>query len=240
MSERLSSQPNRVISTTIAIALSATALAGCEASPPPQKPTAATAEYDAFGSPSQVNMLSERAHTAERASRAQIDNRPAIFAAHIGTALFESTYPTSVEPSARDAVANQDQAPATATAPRRFFFVSGIASAKYSHMIAKAKSQATEIALLEYNIGKQLGLSDSQIGCEQNITLVESGNEVTARNPSGAYGLQQALPGNKMASAGADWRTNPSTQIKWGYDYEINRYGSPCGAWNYWEQNSSY
>lgn len=234
MIERLSNQPNRAITATVAAALSAAALAGCEASPPPQKPTAATAEYDAFGLPSQVNML------AERASRAQIDDRPAIFAAHIGSALFESAYPTSVEPSARAAVANQDQAPATSAAPRRFFFVSGIAGAKYSHMTAKAKAQATEIALLEYNTGKQLGLSDSQIGCEQNITLVESGNEVTARNPSGAYGLQQALPGNKMASAGADWRTDPSTQIKWGYNYEINRYGSPCGAWNYWEQNSSY
>ena len=48
---------------------------------------------------------------------------------------------------------------------------------------------------------------------------------------SGAYGLVQALPGSKMASAGADWQTNPATQIKWGLNYMNERYGSPCGAW---------
>lgn len=47
---------------------------------------------------------------------------------------------------------------------------------------------------------------------------------------SGAYGIPQALPGTKMASAGADWRTNPATQIKWGIGYISGRYGTPCGA----------
>lgn len=47
---------------------------------------------------------------------------------------------------------------------------------------------------------------------------------------SGAYGLPQALPGHKMASAGSDWRTNPWTQIKWMMSYTITRYGGPCEA----------
>ena len=48
---------------------------------------------------------------------------------------------------------------------------------------------------------------------------------------SGAYGIPQALPGDKMASAGADWATNPATQIAWGLGYIEGSYGTPCGAW---------
>ncbi|MGV9182972.1 aggregation-promoting factor C-terminal-like domain-containing protein [Arcanobacterium canis] len=59
----------------------------------------------------------------------------------------------------------------------------------------------------------------------------ESNWRYDVANPSsGAYGIPQALPGSKMASAGADWRTNPATQIKWGLGYIKARYGSPAGA----------
>ena len=47
---------------------------------------------------------------------------------------------------------------------------------------------------------------------------------------SGAYGLPQALPGHKMASAGADWQTNPKTQIAWMRGYVNSRYGGSCNA----------
>ncbi len=57
---------------------------------------------------------------------------------------------------------------------------------------------------------------------------------------SGAYGLVQALPASKMASAGSDWKTNPATQIEWGLDYMNDRYGSPCGAWKFWQANHWY
>ena len=74
-----------------------------------------------------------------------------------------------------------------------------------------------------------------------NIVKHESGWDVDATNASsGAYGLVQALPGNKMASAGADWRINPATQIKWGLNYMNSRYGSPCEAWSFWQANSWY
>ncbi|WP_409472420.1 transglycosylase SLT domain-containing protein [Streptomyces sp. HC307] len=69
----------------------------------------------------------------------------------------------------------------------------------------------------------------------------ESGWDVDATNPSsGAYGLVQALPGSKMAAAGADWKTNAKTQIKWGLDYMNSRYGSPTGAWSFWQANGWY
>jgi hypothetical protein len=60
----------------------------------------------------------------------------------------------------------------------------------------------------------------------------ESGWNYRASNPSsGAYGIPQSLPGTKMATAGADWRTNPNTQIRWGVGYIRDRYETPCGAW---------
>ncbi|NEA37988.1 lytic transglycosylase domain-containing protein [Streptomyces sp. SID11385] len=80
-----------------------------------------------------------------------------------------------------------------------------------------------------------------QFQCFSNIVNHESGWNYRATNAgSGAYGLVQALPGSKMASAGADWQTNPATQIKWGLNYMDGRYGSPCGAWSFWQANSWY
>ncbi|MET9619417.1 MULTISPECIES: transglycosylase SLT domain-containing protein [unclassified Streptomyces] len=69
----------------------------------------------------------------------------------------------------------------------------------------------------------------------------ESGWNFTATNSSsGAYGLVQALPASKMASAGSDWKTNPATQIKWGLNYMNERYGSPNAAWSFWQANGWY
>ncbi len=80
-----------------------------------------------------------------------------------------------------------------------------------------------------------------QFQCFSNIVSRESTWNYRAQNPSsGAYGLVQALPGSKMSSAGADWRTNPATQIKWGLNYMNERYGSPCGAWSFWQANHWY
>ncbi|GAA1363820.1 hypothetical protein GCM10009612_42890 [Streptomyces beijiangensis] len=82
---------------------------------------------------------------------------------------------------------------------------------------------------------------DAQYQCFNNIVTNESGWDVTASNASsGAYGLVQALPGSKMASAGSDWQTNPATQIKWGLDYMDSTYGSPCAAWSFWQANGWY
>ena len=62
----------------------------------------------------------------------------------------------------------------------------------------------------------------------------ESGWNKYASNPyTGAYGIPQALPGSKMASAGPGWRSNASTQIRWGLGYIRARYGSPRKAWNH-------
>lgn len=74
--------------------------------------------------------------------------------------------------------------------------------------------------------------SETEWSCLFALWGRESGWNVYAHNSSsGAYGIPQALPGEKMASAGEDWATNPATQITWGFGYIAGRYGSPCGAW---------
>ncbi|KAA0935328.1 MULTISPECIES: aggregation-promoting factor C-terminal-like domain-containing protein [Streptomyces] len=89
-------------------------------------------------------------------------------------------------------------------------------------------------------MARQLVPAD-QFQCFSNIVDHESSWNYQADNPtSDAYGLVQALPGSKMSSAGADWATNPATQIKWGLSYMDGRYGSPCGAWNFWQANNWY
>ncbi|MCB5164585.1 transglycosylase SLT domain-containing protein [Streptomyces bambusae] len=74
-----------------------------------------------------------------------------------------------------------------------------------------------------------------------HIVQKESGWKVTARNASsGAYGLGQALPGEKMAAFGPDWRTNPTTQIEWCLNYMQTRYGSCTHAWEFWKAHHWY
>ncbi|MDT0327932.1 aggregation-promoting factor C-terminal-like domain-containing protein [Nocardiopsis lambiniae] len=77
--------------------------------------------------------------------------------------------------------------------------------------------------------------------CLEPLWEKESNWNHTAQNPgSGAYGIPQSLPGDKMASHGDDWRTNPATQISWGIDYIKGRYGTPCGAWSHSQANNWY
>jgi hypothetical protein len=80
----------------------------------------------------------------------------------------------------------------------------------------------------------------SQFGCLVNLWDKESGWNTHASNPSGAYGIPQALPGSKMSTAGPDWQNNAHTQITWGLGYIKDRYSSPCGAWAHSESTGWY
>ncbi|MHC2998811.1 hypothetical protein OB08_05435 [Microbacterium sp. HJ5] len=92
-----------------------------------------------------------------------------------------------------------------------------------------ADAQATARAM----IGNH-GWGSDQFACLVSLWNKESGWNYAAYNSSsGAYGIPQALPGSKMGSAGADWQTNPATQIAWGLGYISGRYGTPCGAWGH-------
>jgi LysM repeat protein len=80
-----------------------------------------------------------------------------------------------------------------------------------------------------------------QYACAANIITRESGWNVHATNPtSGAYGLGQALPAAKMATAGPAWRDDPGTQLAWMRSYVTARYGGACSAWAFWQTHYWY
>lgn len=94
---------------------------------------------------------------------------------------------------------------------------------------------------IAYRMLSQFGWNpQTYFSCLNNIWTRESGWLWNAQNASGAYGIPQALPAGKMATAGPDWLTNPATQIKWGLTYIQSTYGDPCSAWAFWQGHSYY
>lgn len=94
---------------------------------------------------------------------------------------------------------------------------------------------------IAYEMVLARGWGDDEYSCLVALWNRESHWNAYAYNASsGAYGIPQALPGEKMASAGADWATNPATQIIWGLGYIQGRYGTPCGAWGHSEDVGWY
>lgn len=91
-----------------------------------------------------------------------------------------------------------------------------------------AKQSARDIMASQYGWGAD------QFQCLDSLWTKESGWNYQAVNPSsGAYGIVQAWPAEKLATAGADWRTNAATQIAWGLQYIAASYGTPCAAWGH-------
>ena len=85
------------------------------------------------------------------------------------------------------------------------------------------------------------GWDEGQYQCLEIMWTKESAWDYAAENPgSGAYGIPQSLPADKMGSIAPDWRTNAVTQIKWGLGYIKERYGSPCEAWAWWQAHNWY
>jgi hypothetical protein len=118
---------------------------------------------------------------------------------------------------------------------------SGSAGGGTTAAVAAAPPDPGTAQSIAYNMLSSFGWSPSTyFSCLNNIYTRESGWRYNAENASGAYGIPQALPGSKMATAGADWMTNPATQIKWGLGYIQSRYGDPCSAWSFWQAHGYY
>jgi hypothetical protein len=98
------------------------------------------------------------------------------------------------------------------------------------------------VKAIAYNMMASFGFdAATQFPCVNNIWTRESNWNPLAENAtSGAYGIPQALPGSKMASAGSDWQTDATTQIKWGLGYIKSVYGTPCNAWAFWQAHDYY
>lgn len=96
-------------------------------------------------------------------------------------------------------------------------------------------------AIARQIMGTRYGWGSGEFSCYDKLVVSESGWQVDATNPSsGAYGIPQSLPAEKMASAGSDWRTNPATQISWGLGYVKATYDTPCRAWSFKQGNNWY
>lgn len=84
------------------------------------------------------------------------------------------------------------------------------------------------------------GWGGDQFSCLVSLWNKESGWRTNAANSSGAYGIPQALPGSKMASAGPNWQSDAATQISWGLSYIASVYGNPCSAWAHSQATNWY
>ncbi|HET7016451.1 MAG TPA: lytic transglycosylase domain-containing protein [Streptosporangiaceae bacterium] len=158
----------------------------------------------------------QAAQAAEAAQEAQAARRAAARRAAVQRATAEraAEQPRAPQPSAPPTADAQPKTSQPKTAPQA---------------APSGSPQQIAAAMLA-----SFGWSSSEFGCLNELWVRESGWNPAATNPySGAYGIPQALPGAKMASAGADWETNPATQIRWGLGYIKATYGSPCAAWSH-------
>lgn len=110
---------------------------------------------------------------------------------------------------------------------------SSSSSSNNNSAAASAANQGTTMPVgqaqaLAHQLVLARGWDEGQFTCLVKLWQRESGWSVTAHNPSGAYGIPQALPGSKM---GPGWQSDANVQINWGINYIAGRYGTPCGAW---------
>jgi hypothetical protein len=131
-------------------------------------------------------------------------------------------------------VAAEEAAAAAAAAATAAQQAAPRASSGGTPALAQSGTSAAEAQATARGMVTARGWGDDQFSCLVSLWNKESGwNYLAYNRSSGATGIPQALPGSKMASAGADWQTNPATQISWGLGYISGRYGTPCGAWSH-------
>lgn len=100
--------------------------------------------------------------------------------------------------------------------------------------LASANTPEGARATAKQMMADRYGWGGDQFSCLNSLWNKESGwNYRAYNNNGGATGIPQALPGSKMAAAGADWQTNAATQIAWGLKYIDDAYGTPCSAWGH-------
>ncbi|HEY5221968.1 MAG TPA: hypothetical protein VIJ18_02800 [Microbacteriaceae bacterium] len=128
-----------------------------------------------------------------------------------------------------DAVKNAIQTTSAAAAEH-----DRVAAAQAAAALAAANTPEGARATAASLAASTYGWGADQFQCLSSLWQKESGWSYSASNgSSGAAGIPQALPGSKMATAGADWASNATTQIKWGLAYIARGYGTPCSAWSH-------
>ena len=204
-----------------------------------QHQVAARAAYGATMSEEQRMILITRARyaLAERQREHEAALAKAAAARKVATAKAAAARAAATRAAARAAAARQAaaaKAAAKAAAQRQ-------AAQRQAARQQAASAPSGSPQQIAERLLRNFGWSSGQFSCLQPLWAHESGWNTYAQNPSsGAYGIPQALPGSKMASAGGDWQSNPATQIRWGLSYIQGNYGSPCGAWTHEETAGWY
>lgn len=144
-----------------------------------------------------------------------------------------------------DASAAQDKADADeqarAAAAAKAAAEQAAAAAEAARAQAAANTPAGAKATAAQLASSQYGWGSAQFQCLDSLWTKESGWDYQAVNANGgATGIPQALPGSKMATIAADWRTNATTQVRWGLQYISSAYGTPCAAWAHSQANNFY
>jgi len=242
-----------VAAAALTVAAGVTALGSSDdvtvAAPPPVTSTTAPGEFVPVAYvPADPVADAERAATAarddEEAERARVAAvaaetayQRALSLGEQGDAIDKQSAENKAAIKARIAAAKAraEAAEAEAAAAQERARKAAIANQGYTPGTTDVREIARQILANKFSYG------DDQFSCFDWIIKRESNWNVHATNPSsGAYGLPQSLPGNKMATVAADWRDNPATQIIWGVSYMKSRYGSPCDAKAHWERAGNY
>jgi hypothetical protein len=231
----------------VLVGVGAAGQAADQAAPSATQPTATTADagqtlsfdktlISALPAPSSASIAPQSSSQAA-AAKAATAKAAAAKAAAARTAAAKAATAKAAAAANAAAVAKANAAAQAAAAKAA---AAKVAAAKAA-AVARAKA-AAPVALNDpagaqaYAASKlgSFGWSADQMQCLKRLWTKESEWRTTATNASsGAYGIVQSLPAEKMATAGADYRTNYRTQINWGLDYIKERYDSPCGALNW-------
>jgi hypothetical protein len=194
-----------------------------------ERPTTATVEQVAIN---EMQLLKQRQaeHTAARAWQRQAE----------GDAAEKASAAAQTVAAKAQSFEKKAKAERKAAADRRRAEVTG-GPVPYNGPIPESCNEYSGSRAIGCTLMLAAGFELDQFPCLDKLWKKESGWNYRAENrSSGAYGIPQALPGKKMASAGADWKTNPATQIRWGLGYVKGRYDTPCGAWTHFQNVGSY
>jgi len=179
--------------------------------------------------------LSRRAEHVSRAERRTLDNLPSDFGQdQVGHGLPEQPQPThtpkkTAKPSPKP-TSTATKSPSPKPKPTHT-----------STPTPKATTASAGTSVADAKAYAQSVLSSADYAALDQLAIHESSWNPHAVNPtSGAYGIPQALPGDKMATISSDWRDNAVTQVKWMINYCQSRYGSVSSAWDYWQAHNYY
>lgn len=176
-------------------------------------------------------------------------------ALHSGGALAGGLSPAAETVSLQllsvDSIGTQAEATAARVRDRKAELAEAARAAAAAKAAADAAAAAKAQAIVDAAVADPRGAARSllptfgwdaaQFQCLDQLWQHESGWKHTATNPtSGAYGIAQSLPADKMSSVAGDWATNPITQVTWGMGYIKASYGTPCGAWSFWQARRWY